>query len=211
MNENNIIEHPVDEISALAFQKVGGLLQSHQLSSHTFTRPLPNGGGELAECVIGEPIGEDKHVVVSTFGTGGVETDGSLTVSETGKSYPYHSEFFMVASDLPTAKVLTEELANIAFTVSVTKQPLTPGMIIGSVNGNEDILYLFSEFSLGEHRYGTSPLFSEEFALAFVAVNRIYKEEAEALQDKENSEKFIKFLESLGNEAYSLSRPKFTY
>lgn len=209
MTENNIIEHPVDEISNLAFNKVGELLKSHQMSSQTFTRPLPNGGGELAEVVIGEPIGEDKHVVLSTFGTGGVETEGSITLNETSKSYPYHSEFFMVASDLPTAKVLTEELANIAFTVSVTQKPLTPGMIISSVNGNEDVYYLFTEISLGQHKYGTAPLFSTDFALAFVAVNRIYKEEAEALQDSENSAKFLDFLESLGNEAYSLNRPNF--
>lgn len=209
MTEQNITEHSEEKISNLVLQSIGELLHSSQISSHTYTRPLPGGGGELAECVIGEPIGEDKHVILSTFGTGGVETEGTITVQETNKQYAYHSEFFMVASDLPTAKVLSEELANIAFTVNVTKQSFTPGMVIGSINGNEDIYYVFSEVSFGEHKYSSAPIFSKNFAVAFVAVNRVFKEEVEVFQDENKTTEFLSFLESLGNEAYSLNRTKF--
>jgi hypothetical protein len=207
--QNTLEEHPVEEISGLSLNAIAGLLHSEEIKSHSFTRPLENGGGELAECVVGQQA-EDGHTLLSTYGAGGVPTEGKINIDNI-KEYEYHAEFFMVASSVPVANVLVEELVNISFIVSVNRQPLFPGMVIGGVNGNDEIFYLFTERPLGiQNGHGHPPILTPDFALAFVAVNRLYKEEVDLIQAEGGFDKFSEFLTSLGNDAYSISRPKYS-
>jgi hypothetical protein len=206
----DLIEHPVEDISALSLNTIAELLHSKEITSHSFTRPLEGGGGELAEIVVGQASPEDGHVLLSTYGVGGVPTQGNIIIEE-GKTYEYHAEFFMVAANVPVANVLAEELVNLTFIVSVNNQPLYPGMVIGGVNGNDEIFYFFTERPLGiQNGHASPPLLTSDFALAFVAVNRLYENEVELLKEEDGYDKLNEYFVSLGNEAYSINRPKYS-
>lgn len=206
---------PASEVAGEVLKRVSSLLHSQTVTSKTFTRSTPEGEVELVETLIGELTPEEKypHVVVSTFGVGGVPTNGSITLTggEEDKTLNYHAEFFMVADSVDTANVFAEELAQIVYLVTDTKQPLIPGTIISRTEDEKTKFYLFSERPggiLGGHMQ--SPVVSDEFAVCFVAVTPVYPSEFEMLQNGSvNVEELGNFLSSLGIEAYSLDRPEY--
>lgn len=215
MTENNtpvnIPEiHPTEEIAERALQAVAELLHSNQITSKTFTRPLENGGGELAELVIGElSEGENPHVLLSTYGVGGVETTGEIKIPVLNdKSFPYHSEFYMVANSIKNANLFAEQLVNLSFVTSTQKSPFMPGMILQTPDPN--VSFFFSEKPLGVlSEHGHNPVFVEDFALCFVCVTPIYGDEQKMFTVEEELQKFNTWFTSLGSDAYKPDRPRY--
>lgn len=215
-NENEITILDPSEVSQEVFKRVAENLHSNELTSKTFTRPLPDGGGELAETVIGKlSTGEHPHVLVSTYGLGGTETKGSITVNiEENKQLDlnFHAELFMVANTVTNANKYAEDLAKLAFFVVDTEQPLVPGSIISYGNDEEKATYLFSERSLGTlGDHFVPPVLSTDFAVCFVAVTKLYDTEAEAIKNEELTvDQLNEFLKTLGTDAYTPDRKEYT-
>lgn len=209
--DTNII--PLNEIGKKAFEATVKLLKSSQLKSFTTTKLLDNGEGVLAECVTVETPNEDTLVPLATFGTGGIVTNATVK-SSSPDSVPleYHTEFYTIAADEATSKILLEDLFQLAFLVDKTKSGFLPGMMMENVNNDPEYNILFTPQPLGvAETYSHPPLLTEEFGLFFTAVTRLYSKEVELIKENKNEgiQKIHEFLKTLGTDAYLLNRPQY--
>lgn len=204
---NTLEQIPVNELEETALQSALALLHSSEIERMTFTSDDENDPVSI-EVLIGKPADTDGHILVSTFGLGGTQTNGRAKIDET--EYDYRSEFFALASNLTDAYKLAEVLAQLAFLVDAKKEAFYPGMVITGILPEEQKLnnILLSANPIGVHEnHGIVPIPTKDFAVFWVAISLVSKEEAELINSNEEGwETFKKFTADLDIKAYDLDR-----
>lgn len=188
------------------FASIVELIHSQNVEVVNFHFPFNNEEAIQAQVAIGEPSEEDGHVVVSTYGLGGVTTPARAKIDDVDKEL--RVELFGIAKNSEEARLLAKELAGLALYVYNTQTPLVPGVVVGQEGS---AYYIISASPYGVlNGHGHKPVHTTPYLVSFFAVNRISNSEAKLLNEPGVSDKFVKFYENLGLDAYSLERPEFT-
>lgn len=195
------------ELPQAAYDAVRSLTGLEHLEATMFSTDVTENNEIVRVPVVTGPVTDKGYVVVSTFGLGEVETEATATID--GKDYLVHLELYTIADSVENAKPMAEELAKLAFFVDAKKQPLLPGLVLNQPDGTA---YMFSEKPLGVAHDVTyhNPIVAEELLVSFVFCYKITSGEAELLQSPDTAEKFLTYVNSLGNKAYGLNREEFT-
>lgn len=187
------------------FEAITKLVHSDQIEVVNFHAPFNSEEAIQAQVVIGAPSEEDGHIVVSTYGLGGVETPAKAQIDE--NEMPLRMEIFAIAANPEEARIVAEELAALEFHMNSTKTPLLPGVIAGRAGAVHYAISASPYGTLGGH--GHQPIRNQKYLVSFFAANRITENEAKMLSEEETAPKFLEYYKSLGIDAYSLNRPEF--
>lgn len=169
---------PLTDLEQAASVATVELLHSEELEKFEFSD-----GDSSIDVYIGAPA-DDGHVVVSTFGAGGLPTKG--TVNFDGENVPYRAEFFGIANSREEGLKLADKLARIVFTVAATEEAFFPGLIVqGFAPAEAELSHVFLATSpVGSNvNHGHEPLLTDEFALFWVAVNSLTEAEAKVVME----------------------------
>ena len=157
---------------------------------------------------------EDDTIILSTFGAGSLNTNGTATIDDT-ENIPYRTEFYAIAGGPAEIVIVGEVLAKLAFIVSKNEQAFFPGMVLtGVAPTTQDNLthMLLSPMPIGiRESTKVAPVQAgTDFAIFWINATPITEIEAELIKEGPDGYKtFENFMISLGYEAYSLSRETY--